>query len=201
MWLRRFGLVRVRENAESIAFYGGEASEANLLFQRLGNVIANYGDLIVTSRNLSFFTSFYRWLQHGPRACWLCCLNARLRSWTACCNVRRFLIQILPAAVVAPLFFKGQIEFGVINQSSSAFNHILSDVSLVVYQVCQLPALVKGFSTSGCAICLKTAPLLCSLRHWQASAPSSTGWGSSQRWWTPTCRHLAAAVGCAWRRP
>jgi ABC-type uncharacterized transport system fused permease/ATPase subunit len=48
---------------------------------------------------------------------------------------RRFLIQILPAAVVAPLFFKGQIEFGVINQSSSAFNHILSDVSLVVYQV------------------------------------------------------------------
>ncbi len=48
---------------------------------------------------------------------------------------RRFLIQILPAAVVAPLFFRGEIEFGVINQSSSAFNHILTDVSLVVYQV------------------------------------------------------------------
>ena len=47
----------------------------------------------------------------------------------------RFLIQILPAAVVAPLFFRGEIEFGVINQSSSAFNHILSDVSIVVYQV------------------------------------------------------------------
>jgi hypothetical protein len=29
----------------------------------------------------------------------------------------------------------GKIEFGVINQSSSAFNHILNDVSLVVYQV------------------------------------------------------------------
>ena len=47
----------------------------------------------------------------------------------------RFLIQVLPAAVVAPLYFRGEIEFGVINQSSSAFNHILSDVSLVVYQV------------------------------------------------------------------
>ena len=46
----------------------------------------------------------------------------------------RFLIQILPAAVVAPLFFRGEIEFGVVNQSSSAFNHILTDVSLVVYQ-------------------------------------------------------------------
>lgn len=57
----RFGLVRVRENAESIAFYGGEDSEAKLLFQRLGKVVANYGDLLVTSRNLSFFTSFYRY--------------------------------------------------------------------------------------------------------------------------------------------
>jgi ABC-type uncharacterized transport system fused permease/ATPase subunit len=54
--------VRVRENAESIAFYGGEESEAKLLFQRLGAVVANYGDLLVTSRNLSFFTSFYRWI-------------------------------------------------------------------------------------------------------------------------------------------
>lgn len=103
--------------------------------------------------------------------------------------MHRFLIQLLPAAVIAPLYFKGDIEFGVINQSTSgawtamdfggslagmfglnpsshrrrppalqfghsllslashpggppptppphfpAFNHILGDVSLVVYQ-------------------------------------------------------------------
>jgi hypothetical protein len=46
----------------------------------------------------------------------------------------RYLIQLLPAAVVAPLYFSGKIDFGVINQSQSAFNHILGDVSLVVYQ-------------------------------------------------------------------
>ncbi|GIL45833.1 hypothetical protein Vafri_2969 [Volvox africanus] len=60
----------------------------------------------MASRNLDFFTSFYR-----------------------------YLIQLLPAAVVAPLFFQGKIDFGVINQSQSAFNHILNDVSLVIYQI------------------------------------------------------------------
>ena len=46
--------------------------------------------------------------------------------------------SFLPAAVVAPLYFRGEIEFGVINQSASAFNHILGDVSLVVYQFASL---------------------------------------------------------------
>jgi len=34
--------------------------------------------------------------------------------------------------VVAPLFFAGKIELGVVSQSYSAFNHILSDLSLIV---------------------------------------------------------------------
>eukprot|EP00775_Hariotina_reticulata_P004789 gene4789-5039_t len=101
----RYSLVRVRENAESIAFYGGQTNEMAALLERLQAVVANYGKLLVASRNLDFFTSFYR-----------------------------YLIQLLPAAVVAPLFFAGKIEFGVITQSSSAFSHILNDVSLVVYQ-------------------------------------------------------------------
>eukprot|EP00877_Chromochloris_zofingiensis_P002340 jgi/Chrzof1/12106/Cz06g21170.t1 len=101
----RYSLVRVRENVESIAFYGGESSEMAQIMQRLRAVVSNYGSLLIASRNLDFFTSFYR-----------------------------FLIQLLPAAVVAPLFFSGKIEFGVINQSQSAFNHILNDVSLFVYQ-------------------------------------------------------------------
>eukprot|EP00887_Chlorella_sp_A99_P002377 scaffold10.g2377.t1 len=97
-----------------------EAREANfryglarLLGRRLAAAVANAVDILKASRNLSFFTSFYR-----------------------------FLISILPAAVIAPLYFRGEIEFGVINQSSSAFNHILSDVSLVVYQF----EAIAGFS-------------------------------------------------------
>lgn len=101
----RYGLVRVRENAESIAFYGGEENEMQMLVQRFRSAFQNLTRLLISSRNLEFFTSGYR-----------------------------YLIQILPAAVVAPMYFSGKIEFGVINQSVSAFNHILGDVSLIVYQ-------------------------------------------------------------------
>jgi ABC-type uncharacterized transport system fused permease/ATPase subunit len=37
----RYGLVRVRENAESIAFYGGEESEMQLLLQRFKSAFEN----------------------------------------------------------------------------------------------------------------------------------------------------------------
>ena len=50
----------MRENAESIAFYGGEDNEARLLGRRLKSAIENFGDLLIASRNLNFFTSFYR---------------------------------------------------------------------------------------------------------------------------------------------
>ncbi|CAN4096935.1 unnamed protein product [Withania somnifera] len=101
----RYGLVRVRENAESIAFYGGEENEMQLLLSRFRSAFGNLNQLLIASRNLEFFTNGYR-----------------------------YLIQILPAAVVAPMYFSGKIEFGVINQSVSAFNHILGDFSIIVYQ-------------------------------------------------------------------
>lgn len=101
----RYGLVRIRENAESIGFYGGEENEMQLILQRFRSAVENLTKLLIASRNLEFFTNGYR-----------------------------YLIQILPAAVVAPMYFSGKIEFGVINQSVSAFNHILGDFSLIVYQ-------------------------------------------------------------------
>ena len=64
--------MRERENAESIAFYGGEASEKRLLFERLAAAVANYGQLLLASRNLQFFTSFYR---RARQACTQRCAN------------------------------------------------------------------------------------------------------------------------------
>lgn len=37
----RYGLVRVRENAESIAFYGGEGNELQLLVERFQRAFEN----------------------------------------------------------------------------------------------------------------------------------------------------------------
>merc|ERR1712157_658922 len=86
-----------------------------MLDNRLQVALDNALRGIIKSRDLSFFQSFYK-----------------------------YIITLLPAAVIAPLFFRGEIEFGVINQSSSAFSHILTDVSLVVFQFESL----AGFSAT-----------------------------------------------------
>ncbi|XP_024515151.1 ABC transporter D family member 2, chloroplastic [Selaginella moellendorffii] len=99
----RFGLVRVRESAESIAFYGGEKDELQLLLERFKQAFSNYSKLLIASRNLRFFQIFYN-----------------------------NLIQILPAAVVAPFYFAGKVDFGIVSQSFHAFSSVLYDLSLVV---------------------------------------------------------------------
>lgn len=45
-----------------------------------------------------------------------------------------YFVQIVPVAVVAPQYFSGAIQLGVISQSVGAFNHILRDLSVIVNQ-------------------------------------------------------------------
>ncbi|KAG7365527.1 ABC transporter ATP-binding protein [Nitzschia inconspicua] len=111
----RYSLVRWRENAESIAFYAGEDLEGKVLGERLKVVVDNAREIIGNQRNLEFFTNGYR-----------------------------FMIQLLPVAVVAPRYFAGAIELGVISQSVGAFNHILNDLSIIVNQFEQLSRFSAG---------------------------------------------------------
>ncbi|KAJ9562975.1 hypothetical protein OSB04_008135 [Centaurea solstitialis] len=130
----RYGLVRVRENAESIAFYGGEENEIKLLLQRFRSAFEN---LTMRTTSLSCLDEFvrkvycFKWVAFMFHLQQLLISSRNLEFFT---SGYRYLIQILPAAVVAPMYFSGKIEFGVINQSVSAFNHILGDFSLIVYQ-------------------------------------------------------------------
>ena len=56
----------------------------------------NLRRIFVVNRNLGFFTTGYNWL-----------------------------IQIIPALIVAPSFIAGEVEFGVITQSAMAFSMLL----------------------------------------------------------------------------
>jgi vitamin B12/bleomycin/antimicrobial peptide transport system ATP-binding/permease protein len=111
----RYSLVRLRENAESIAFYGGEDLEGQAVEARVERVMDNRRLINKAQRNLEFFTTSYR-----------------------------YLVQILPVAVVAPRYFAGEIQLGVISQSVGAFNHILSDLSIIVNQFESLSAFSAG---------------------------------------------------------
>ena len=105
----RYSLVRIRDNAESIAFYAGEDIEGKEVSKRLESVVQNRKDIIGSQRNLEFFTTSYN-----------------------------YFVQILPVWVVAPQYFAGSIQLGVVSQSAGAFNHILSDLSVIVNQFEQL---------------------------------------------------------------
>ena len=101
----RSALIEVRENAESIALHRRERQLEIRLDEHLGAVVSNLRRIIAVNRNLGFFTTGYN-----------------------------YMIQIIPALVVAPLFIRGDVEFGVITQSAMAFSHLLGAFSLVVTQ-------------------------------------------------------------------
>jgi putative ATP-binding cassette transporter len=101
----RFGLGRVREHAADIANAGGEEEQKSRLEQRLSRLVENFREIIKVSRNLGFFTTGYN-----------------------------FLPQIIPAAVVAPLYFRGSVEFGAVTQAAMAFAQVQGAFSLIVNQ-------------------------------------------------------------------
>ena len=101
----RSRLVHVRENAESIALQRREGRLKAGLMLRLDSLTENFCRIISVNRNLGFFTTGYN-----------------------------YMIQVIPALVVAPLFIAGKAEFGVITQSAMAFGHLLGAFSIIVTQ-------------------------------------------------------------------
>ncbi len=99
----RYGLVHIKDNCESIAFYRGENQELMTINQRFSYVIRNFYRIINLEKNLNFFTT-------GTG----------------------FIITNLPIVFLAPRFFTGEIEFGEIGQASGAFVTIFSSLGLLV---------------------------------------------------------------------
>ena len=96
----RFSLVRLRENAEGVALYRGEAGELENFRARFANVIANWWAKMLKQKQLTWFTSFY-----GQMAI------------------------IFPFVVSAPRYFAGKTPLGEMFQIASAFGQVQGALS------------------------------------------------------------------------
>ena len=101
----RSGLIHVRENAKSIMLAHREGRQTARLLHGLDELVANLRQITVINRNMGFFTTGYNWM-----------------------------IQIIPALIIAPAFINGEIAFGVVTQSAMAFSTLVAAFSLIVTQ-------------------------------------------------------------------
>ncbi|HEX5454961.1 MAG TPA: ABC transporter ATP-binding protein/permease [Stellaceae bacterium] len=99
----RFSLVRLREHAESVAFYGGEGREMTTFQGRFARVVLNWWDVIRRRKKLTWFTAGY--------------------SQVAI---------VFPFIVAAPRYFAHQIQLGGLMQISSAFGQVQESLSFIV---------------------------------------------------------------------
>ena len=113
----RYGMVHVRDNAESIAFYRGEQQESKEVVRRLGNAIANYDRLIL----------------------WTAAINVVKRSYD-------YFSRFLPWLVIAPIYFAKDADFGVFSQAGIAFAQVFSSLSFIVANIEQLAAFSASIS-------------------------------------------------------
>ncbi|KAH7621929.1 hypothetical protein Ndes2526B_g02746 [Nannochloris sp. 'desiccata'] len=105
----RFDLVRVRENAESVAFYGADGRESRIAAGRLGTAVS------VTRRQIL--------------------IHAWLSLWQ---NIYSYATILIPSLLMAPRYFAGEVRFGTIVQVGFAFSKIEGALSYVITHLAQV---------------------------------------------------------------
>ena len=91
----RFSMMRVRENSESVAFYGGEAQEVRGFSERFARVIGNFRELMRQTKILNFYINGYAQLA-----------------------------IIVPLVMAAPRYFGGEMALGGLMQTISAYGKL-----------------------------------------------------------------------------
>ena len=99
----RFSLMRFRENAESVALYGGEPVELRVFNERFRSVFENFRQIMKGQRLLTCFTLGYT--------------QAAL---------------IFPLVVVSPRYFAKQIGWGGLMQVVNAFSFVQNSLSFII---------------------------------------------------------------------
>ncbi|WP_426161485.1 ABC transporter ATP-binding protein/permease [Pseudoduganella sp. R-34] len=111
----RFGLMRLRENAESIAFYRGEAQERAYLDGKFDKLFHNFSRLIKKQRTLNLFQRTFSQLT-----------------------------LVLPGVILAEGVLSGQLEVGRAIQAAGAFTAVLGAVGVIVDNFESLSRFVAG---------------------------------------------------------
>jgi putative ATP-binding cassette transporter len=101
----RYGLGRLREHAEAVAQVAGEEEQKGRLLPRLARLVKNFRAVIHVGRNLGFFITAFKYMP-----------------------------QIIPVAVVAPLYIRGAVDFGAVTQAARAFAQMQGAFALLETQ-------------------------------------------------------------------
>jgi vitamin B12/bleomycin/antimicrobial peptide transport system ATP-binding/permease protein len=119
----RFSMVRLRENAENVAFYGGEARELDTFQTRFARVIANWWGIIKRRKKLAWFTYGYDQIA-----------------------------IVFPFLVAAPRYFNKVIQLGGLMQIASAFRQVQESLSFIISsytEIAEYQAVVQRLSGFG----------------------------------------------------
>jgi putative ATP-binding cassette transporter len=111
----RFSLIRLRENAESIAFYRGEEQERTRINLKLDKAIHNFAKLIKKQRNLNMFQRTFSQLT-----------------------------LVLPGVILASGVLSGELEVGRAIQAAGAFTAVLGAVGVIVDNFESLSRFIAG---------------------------------------------------------
>ncbi len=99
----RYALVRLRENTEGVALYGGEPEEKAGLVRRFNMLVGNWWSIMTVTKQLTFFTAGFNQVAN-----------------------------IFPYVVVSPAYFAGRVPLGVLSQTASSFGEVQGALSWFV---------------------------------------------------------------------
>jgi vitamin B12/bleomycin/antimicrobial peptide transport system ATP-binding/permease protein len=109
----RFSLIRFRENAESVALFGGEPAELRVFHERFQSVFENFRLIMKRQRCLNWFTLGYAQVA-----------------------------VIFPVVVVSPRYFARQIGLGSLMQVVNAFSFVQNSLSFIINSYSDIVALL-----------------------------------------------------------
>jgi putative ATP-binding cassette transporter len=105
----RYRMTRIRENAESIALYGGEKDERRRLSDAFARIYETWWDYMKLNKRLTWLTVFYNQVAN-----------------------------VFPIVVQAPRYFAGEIPLGTLTRTAGAFGQVQGSLSWFVDSFSQL---------------------------------------------------------------